>query len=138
MRNTSVSRSVNPENVKPRGISTWRWSRPSCVSSRATRSAGTHAFAELRLLATVRTDDLGLDPERLQELDRILGGSGHDAASRLDLDPQTEHDVIRDSTLEALQRWRRVAAHPLSSRPLQLAALGACRTLEEVYTEASS
>lgn len=99
---------------------------------------GTHAFAELRLLTTVRTDDLGLDPERLQELDRILGGSGHDAASRLDLDQGAEQDIIRDSALEALQRWRRVASHPLSSRPLQLAALGACRTLEEVYTGASS
>jgi hypothetical protein len=99
---------------------------------------GTHAFAELRLLTTVRTDDLGLDPERLQELDRILGGSGHDSASRLDLDPGAEQDIIRNSALDALQRWRRVAVHPLSSRPLQLAALGACRTLEEVYTDASS
>jgi hypothetical protein len=92
---------------------------------------GTHAFAELRLLTTVRTDDLGIDPERLQELDRIPGGSGHDAASRLALDSGAEQEIIRDSALEALHRWRRVAAHPMSSRPLQLAALGACRTLEE-------
>jgi hypothetical protein len=98
---------------------------------------GTHAFEELRLLTAVRTDDLGLSPDRLAELDRILGGSGHDAASRLGLPPETDDDALRAAALESLRRWQRVAAHPLSNRPLQLTARGACRTLEGVYAAAA-
>jgi hypothetical protein len=98
---------------------------------------GTHAFEELRLLTALRTDDVGLDTERLEQLDRILGGSGHDAASRLGLPPESDPDVIRAAALEALQHWQRVAAHPLSNRGLQLTARGACRTLEGVYAAAS-
>jgi hypothetical protein len=99
--------------------------------------SSTHEFEELRLLMTLRTDDIGLDPNRLAELDRILGGSGHDAASRLGLEPDAGDQTIRDTALDALQRWQRVAVHPLSARPLQLAARGACRTLEGVYADAS-
>lgn len=97
---------------------------------------GTHAFEELRLLTALRTDDLGLSPEHLDEVDRILGGSGHDAASRLGLPPEADDDAIRAAALDSLQHWQRVAAHPLSNRPLQHAARGACRTLEGIYAAA--
>ncbi len=98
---------------------------------------GTHAFEELRLLMALRTDELGLASDRLDELDRTLGGSGHDAASRLGLEPDADDQTVRDAALQALQHWQRVAVHPLSNRQLQLAARGACRTLEGVYAEAS-
>jgi hypothetical protein len=98
---------------------------------------GTHAFEELRLLTALRTDDLGLGVEQLDELDRILGGSGHDAASRLGLPPEVDDEAIRTAALQALQHWQRTAAHPLSNRSLQLTARGACRTLEGLYAAAT-
>jgi hypothetical protein len=96
---------------------------------------GTHAFEELRLLTALRGDDLGLSAERAVELDRVLGGSGHDARSRLGLPPDADQDAVRDTALQALAHWQRVAAHPLSNRSLQLAARGACRTLEGIFAE---
>ncbi len=99
---------------------------------------GTHAFEELRLLMTLRSDGLGLDPDRQGELDRILGGGGHAAANRLELNADADPAMIRDAALQALQRWQRIAVHPLSGRPLQLAARGACRTLEGLVAGAPS
>jgi hypothetical protein len=96
---------------------------------------GTHAFEELRLLTALRGDDLGLSAERAVELDRVLGGSGHDARSRLGLPPDADQDAVRDTALQALAHWQRVAAHPLSNRSLQLAARGACRTLEGIVAD---
>ncbi|HEY7010528.1 MAG TPA: Isoniazid-inducible protein iniC, partial [Jatrophihabitantaceae bacterium] len=96
---------------------------------------GTHAFEELRLLTALRGDDMGLDSDRLHELDRVLGGSGHDARSRLGLPPDADQDAVRDAALTSLQHWQRVGAHPLSNRSLQLAARGACRTLEGIVAD---
>jgi hypothetical protein len=92
--------------------------------------AGTHEFTELRLLTMLRTDDVDLSADRSTELDRLLGGSGHDPASRLGLPPGADPAAVSDAAIDALQRWQRIAAHPLSSRQVQVAAQGACRTLE--------
>src|ERR687894_1825889 len=93
-------------------------------------TAGTHEFEEVRLLDAVRSGVVELSPDRLAELDQLLGGSGHDAASRLGLEGVEDADQLRKAALAALSRWQRVAEHPLSSRPAQLAARTATRTLE--------
>jgi hypothetical protein len=101
--------------------------------------AGTHAFEELRLLGALRSDEHDdLDDARRAELDRLLGGSGHDPASRLGLREDSEPAAVRDEALQALQRWQRIAHHPMSSRALQLAATGACRTLEGIVAGTSA
>ena len=71
-----------------------------------------------------------LAPDKLAELDQVLGGSGHDPASRLGLELEAGPDELRSAALTALSRWQRVAEHPLSTRPAQLAARTATRTLE--------
>jgi hypothetical protein len=97
---------------------------------------GTHAFEELRLLSAIRTEEQSdLDDQRRAELDRLLGGSGHDAASRLGLDEDAGDAAIRDAALRTLERWQRISYHPMSSRSLQVAATGACRTLEGIIAE---
>jgi hypothetical protein len=58
-------------------------------------------------------------PERTAELDRLLGGSGHDALSRLGLPPEAASE-IGPAALAALQAWRRLAEHLLSNGNVQL------------------
>ncbi len=93
-------------------------------------NAGTHEFEEVRLLDAVRSGMVELAPDKLAELDQVLGGSGHDSASRLGLELEAGPDELRSAALTALSRWQRVAEHPLSSRSAQLAARTAARTLE--------
>ena len=101
-------------------------------------NAGTHEFEEVRLLDAVRSGMVELAPDKLAELDQVLGGSGHDAASRLGLELEAGPDELRTAALTALSRWQRVAEHPLSSRPAQLAARTATRTLEGLLDQLPS
>jgi hypothetical protein len=98
--------------------------------------AGTHDFEEVRVLGTLRSGTLGLRPETATALDRILGGNGHDTASRLGLAPETGPDDVRAAAIAELARWRRMAEHPLSSRAVQHAARTASRTLEGLVSHA--
>jgi hypothetical protein len=100
-------------------------------------TASTHEFEELRLLDAVRSGIVELPPDRLAELDQLLGGSGHDPASRLGVEPDSNGEQLRLTALAALGRWQRVAEHPLSSRPAQLAARTASRTLEGLLDQLS-
>ena len=95
--------------------------------------ASSHEFEEVRLLGTLRSGGIELrPPERMVELDRLLGGSGHDPASRLGLDENATSDEVRLAALEALSRWHRLAEHPFTGRSGQVAARAATRTLEGI------
>ena len=74
----------------------------------------------------------------MAELDRVLGGSGHDAGSRLGLAPDATPQDVRTAALESLDRWQRLAEHPLSDRAVQTAARTARRALEGIVAEASA
>ena len=100
--------------------------------------AGTHEFEEVRLLGSLRSGGLDIKPERLAELDQILGGSGHDPESRLGLEPGSTSEQIRAAALAALATWQRLAEHPLSNRNVQVAARTASRTLEGLVARASA
>jgi hypothetical protein len=96
-------------------------------------SASSHEFEEVRLLGTLRSGGIELrPPERMVELDRLLGGSGHHPASRLGLEESATSDEVRIAALEALNRWHRLAEHPLTGRSGQVAARTATRTLEGI------
>jgi hypothetical protein len=85
-------------------------------------TAGTHAFAEARLLNALRAGTVALDDAAAAEAERLLGGYGDDPASRLglvgedDRPLQVEGVQLRRTASEALTRWRRRAEHPLASR----------------------
>lgn len=85
-------------------------------------TAGTHAFAEARLLNALRAGTVALDDAAMAEAERLLGGYGDDPASRLghvgedDQPLQVEGVQLRRTASEALTRWRRRAEHPLASR----------------------
>ena len=113
---------------------------PDAPDLRATSeqiSSAAHEFEEVRLLDALRSDELELRPQLAEELDRVLGGSGHDPASRLGLDLTAEPGEIGDAARAALDRWRAVAEHPLLGRAAQTAARGATRTLEGIVTRYS-
>jgi dynamin family protein len=97
-------------------------------------TAGAHEFEEARVLMQLRCGELPLAPDREAELDQLMGGSGHDPASRLGLEQCSSPDQIRQAALDALARWQSVERHPLSSRTTQIAARAATRTVEGLLT----
>ncbi len=99
-------------------------------------TSSAHAFEEVRLLDRLRTGALQVPERHADELDRLLGGSGHDPASRLALAENPSADDVTAAAMDALNRWQRLAEHPLSSRTVQVAARGATRTLEGILATA--
>ena len=93
-------------------------------------TSSAHAFEEVRILLELRSGDLSLSAAREAELDLLMGGAGHDQATRLGLSPDASQEEMHDRALAALQTWQGVARHPLSSRSVQLAARAAVRTIE--------
>ena len=93
-------------------------------------TAGAHEFEEVRILLELRDGELSLPAEREGELDRLLGGSGHDPRARLGLPEDASDDDIHQSALAALVRWQHLERHPLSNRATQIASRAATRTLE--------
>jgi hypothetical protein len=104
---------------------------PELLSAKAEEvMASAHEFEEVRTLDRLRAGEIALDEQRAADLDRLLGGAGHDLATRLGLDVATDPEDLRAAAAAALSRWQRMAEHPLSSRPVQQAARVAMRTLE--------
>jgi len=100
-------------------------------------TASAHAFEEIRLLDQLRAGSIQLPADQIDELDRLLGGAGHDPASRLGLDDDAPGAAVAAAALDALGRWQRLAEHPLSSRTVQVTARGASRTLEGLLAQAT-
>ena len=100
--------------------------------------ANAHEFRELRLLATLRTSGLPLNPELAADAERLIGGWGPGAHVRLGLEADAPADDVADAARRCLVRWRAVAENPLTER----GALEACRVVirscEGVLAEASA
>lgn len=93
-------------------------------------TAGAHEFEEVRLLFDLRASEIALSEQRSADLDKLLGGSGHDPGTRLALGADASPEDIRKAALAALSTWRTLAEHPLTKRSGQIAARTATRTLE--------
>ena len=98
-------------------------------------TSSAHELVEVRLLNDLRSGAVEVPGDLENEMDRLLGGSGHSAAGRLGLPEDAPPEQQRTAALEALARWQQVAASPLSSRPVQLAARGVTRTCEGLLAE---
>jgi hypothetical protein len=97
--------------------------------------AGVHEFTEIRVLTALRSGMVEVDAERAAQLDRVLGGDGDAAEKRLALaDGATDRDVMV-AAAEALERWRRLADHPLAARSLVDAAVAAARSCEGILAD---
>lgn len=94
--------------------------------------AGAHEFAELRLLSALRSGAVKLPEDARGEAERLLGGDGGAATTRLGLDDAAGPDETRAAAMDALHRWRRRAENPLSSRALSDTARVVVRSCEGV------
>ncbi|EFC85050.1 dynamin family protein [Parafrankia sp. EUN1f] len=95
--------------------------------------AGAHELAELRLIGELRTgtaDLRGLDGERRDEMERLLGAAGVDVRTRLGLPADAAAAEIRPAVLAALHRYRRLAENRLLPQPTRRAATVLRRTCE--------
>jgi hypothetical protein len=109
---------------------------PDRLRSKAEQiTSGAHAFEEVRLLDALRNGTITLPDDQAAELDLLLGGSGHDSATRLGLPAGQSAGEVQAAALDALDRWRSIADHPLSRRPVRNVAGGAQRTLEGILAE---
>jgi hypothetical protein len=87
--------------------------------------AGTHEFAELRLLSALRSGVVSLPGAIVPEAERLLGDSGIAPAVRLGLAPDALAGEVRQSAFAALRRWQAHAENPMLGRK----SADACRVL---------
>ena len=97
-------------------------------------TSSAHEFEEVRILLELRSGDLSLAPARAAELDVLMGGAGHDRATRLGLHPDASPEEMHARAILGLTTWQAVERHPLSSRSVQIAARAATRTIEGFLT----
>jgi hypothetical protein len=105
--------------------------------------AGAHAFAELRLLNSLRSGALAFSAAEVADAERLLGISGPRIEVRLGLG-EGEHAVagnrapsVRTALVAALNRWRARAESPLSAPPEREAARIVVRSCEELFSALS-
>ncbi len=89
--------------------------------------AGAHEFTEVHLLNALRAGQLPFRQTESEELERLYGSIGASPSVRLGL---TDGDTGRSIVLEAIERWRRRAEHPMTSRQLAEASAAVVRTYE--------
>jgi hypothetical protein len=108
----------------------------SAAALRARRErieAGAHALAELRLLGDLRTgatDLRGLNEDRRQGMERLLGTAGTGVHARLGLPADADPAEVRAAVLTTLDTYRRLSENRLAARSVRRAAAVLRRTCE--------
>jgi hypothetical protein len=93
--------------------------------------ASAHEITEIRILNSLWLGELELQNEtQSAEMARLLGGEGTAAHARLAMPAATPVDELRKAAMDALQRWSRIAEHPLSSVGVKAAARAVTRSCE--------
>jgi hypothetical protein len=112
------------------------WTDPDRFRARSEQiAAGAHEVVEIRLLNSLRAGEVDLPEDQVDEMDRLLGGSGASATARLGLAPDADPDEVRRAAVGTLGRWKQTAEHPLSSIPVRKAALVVVRSCEGVLMD---
>ncbi|MFE5407221.1 dynamin family protein [Microbacterium sp. NPDC056569] len=97
--------------------------------------ATTHSLRELAALSRTRAGGYALPVARLEEAERIVGGSGAAAQTRLGLADDADGQAVRQRADELLTEWRGLAESPLTER----GAVGLChtviRSLEQIASQ---
>ena len=93
-----------------------------------------HELTELRTLNLLRDNSYGLTNEFLADAERLLGGSGPSAATRLDT-ADDDPKALQAAALVELQRWRALGADPLAPRSVSTITDIVARTCEGIWAE---
>ncbi|TWP46289.1 GTP-binding protein [Lentzea tibetensis] len=96
--------------------------------------AGTHEFAELRLLSALRSGVVALPRPMALEAERLLGDSGIAPSVRLGLAPDASSGELRQTAFAALRRWQAHAENPMFGRRSADACRVLVRTCEGLLT----
>jgi len=94
--------------------------------------AGSHEFAEMRLLAAIRSSAVTFPDAYRAEAERLLGANGTIPALRLGLVDDTDPGTLRAVALETLERWRRLSENPVYPRAFADAARTVVRSCEGI------
>jgi 50S ribosome-binding GTPase len=94
--------------------------------------AGGHEFAEMRLLAAIRSSAVTFPDAYRSEAERLLGANGTIPAQRLGLVDDTDPGTLRAVALETLERWRRLSENPVFPRAFADAARTVVRSCEGI------
>jgi hypothetical protein len=94
--------------------------------------AGTHEFAEMRLLAAIRSTSVTLPGSYRAEAERLLGANGTTPAQRLGLVDDTDPETLGAIALETLDRWRRLSENPVFPRAFADTARTVVRSCEGI------
>jgi hypothetical protein len=97
--------------------------------------ASAHPFNELRVLSAVRAGWVTGKPAVLEDLERVIGGTGTTRAERLGLQAEASSAEQSAAAGEALARWQRRAENPLTGHELVVAARVAVRSCEGMLAE---
>ncbi len=99
--------------------------------------AGAHEFAELRLMASLRSADVSFDDDLNAEAHRLIGGNGADVAARLGLEHEANDAELWALCSESLIRWQGLAEDPAFGLDLaqQRAAQVVVRSCEGLFAE---
>jgi hypothetical protein len=95
----------------------------------------THELRELALLRRLRAGEIMLPPAEMAEVERLVGVEGTSAPARLGLGPDASVDEVRAAAEAAVERWRRRAEHPLTSRSVATLATDVIRTCEGLLAD---
>jgi hypothetical protein len=97
--------------------------------------ASAHPFNELRVLSSIRAGWVAGKPEVVEDLERVIGGTGGASYLRLHLPPDADAAELSAAATEALARWQRRAENPMTSHELAVAARVAIRSCEGMLAE---
>jgi hypothetical protein len=97
--------------------------------------ASAHEFVEVRLVHLLRSGRLPGPADQLVQMERLLGGLGSAAATRLGLPPDAPAELLESTAARELTRWQRLAEHPMWSRELRMAARATARSCEGVLAD---
>jgi hypothetical protein len=98
-------------------------------------SLGAHEVVEIGLLNRIRSGTVLLPAASAAEIERVLGGSGATATERLGLDPDAPPADVVATAEELARKYRRMAAHPLTTREMVDVAGTVQRTCEGILGE---
>ena len=97
--------------------------------------ATAHSLRELSLLSRAKSAGLPLPPGEAVAAERIIGGQGTSAATRLAADESDAPDRLRAIALAELARWRASSQSPLVDRAAAEVSRTVIRSLEQIASE---
>jgi hypothetical protein len=116
------------------------WARPGSERLAAEVEevvASAHPFNELRVLSGLRAGWVSGKDEVLDDLERVIGGSGGAAHQRLRLPADAGGPELSAAAVTALERWQRRAESPMTSYEMAVAARVAVRSCEGMLADLS-